>query len=70
MFVEPAEQRFEIEIDHKRFDVHRDIRDDLLLKDFSADLPAHISEWRQYNSAVKHFRTLSVFGRKLVDSVA
>jgi hypothetical protein len=71
MLVEPVEQRFEIEVDHERFDTAHG-GDDLLLKDttyFSADLLAHTSEWRQYNPTIVHPQTSMVLRRKLVDSV-
>lgn len=72
MLVEPVEQRFEIEIDHERFDTEP-CGDHLLLKDatyFSADLLAHTSEWRQYNAAIVHPQTPMVLRRKPVDPVA
>lgn len=73
MLVEPVEQRFEIVIDHRRYDTKRHVRDDLLLEDtthFSADLLAHTPERRQYNLAVKQYHIRLLLGRKLVDLVA
>ena len=73
MLVEPVEQRFEIEIDHRRYDTERHVRDDLLLEDtthFSADLLAHLPERRQYNPAFEEYHIRLLLRRKLVDLVA
>jgi hypothetical protein len=73
MLVDPVEQWVEIEVDHKRYNMKLDVRDSLLLENtthFSADLLAHITERRQYNSAIEQLQTSLILRRKLVDLVA
>ena len=73
ILVEPVEQWFEIEIDHKRCNAKRDVGDGLLLENtahFSADLLAHTPKRRQYNATVEEYQTILLLRRKLVDLVA